>query len=184
MSERLTLIITAARHPEAVDTDNPSIAGRQIGFQLTAELRSTNRAVSTLQEKYKLEQFVKDKYWLSTRPSDTSDVWTDGAWSGSGDDWVLDSFGFDAALGEWNSTRTATTFWDEPGFLGTNGAHARALPKTQRLGYYEASFKWRVTNESNGEYRDIPAMTFKADPDDQNRIQYSVPIDTTFTFTL
>jgi hypothetical protein len=184
MSERLTLTITAARHPASVDNDNPSIANRQIGFQLTAELRSTNRASSTLQEKYKLEQFVKDKYWISTRPSDTSDVWTDGPWNGSGDTWVLDSFGFDAAEGEWNSTQVSTIFLDEPGFLGTTGQHAQALPKTQRLGYYEASFKWKVTNELTGDSVETEVITFIADPNDDHSITYTIPLSRVYSFDL
>ena len=182
--QRLTLIIVAARHPQSVDTDNPDVANRQIGFKFTVELKLTNPAASTAQETYKLEQFVKDKYWLSTRPNDTSADWTDRDWDGSDDTWELDSFGFTDAIGEWDSDRDRTIFWDQPGFTGARGRHTQALPKTQRLGYYEVSFKWKVTNVGTGKYREFPALTFKADPNDDGSIQYTVPPDCSFSFRL
>jgi hypothetical protein len=174
---KLTLKVKACKHPNAVNIDNPSVV-REIGFKVTTTLTSDVPASSTLQEKYKLVQYVTDKYWLQTRDTDTSTVWVDGGWNTTA--WERDQFGKDDDQGEWNSTQSETTFYDEPGFLGTQGQHARALNKRQRLGYYEISFKWKVY-DGGILLKETEVITLKADPDNSNNIAYTPDINKTWS---
>jgi hypothetical protein len=179
----LTFAVDISKHKDACTYDDPSRDKRQIGFKVTATLRSDTLVASTLQETYKLQQYVKDSYWLKRRPNEKSE-WTDTEVQGSSE-WIRDSFGFDDALGNWHSTREETIFWDEPGFLGVGARHGAALSKLECLGYYEIQFKWEIAGPGQ-RLRNILPTTLKADPDDQGLIKYSIVpgANQTITFTM
>lgn len=166
---QLTLKVEASKYPGAADRDDPSTI-REVGFKVTTTLSSDTAAFSTLQEKYKLEQWVTDKYWLRTREQDTSTAWVDGNWETTR--WERDQFGGDNDRGEWDSDKNTTTFLDEPGFLGTRGLHARALDKTQQLGDYEISFKWKIYDGARL-LKETEVITLKAEPNDNDDIIYT-----------
>ena len=62
--ETLTLTITFTKHPDTVPKDNPDIDNRNIGFKVTTTLESDIPASESLQDKYKLVQYVKDNYFI------------------------------------------------------------------------------------------------------------------------
>ena len=177
---QLTLKVEASKYPGAADTDDPSII-REVGFKITTTLSSDTAAFSTLQEKYKLEQWVTDKYWLQTREQDTSTVWIDGDWETTR--WERDQFGEDNDQGEWNSDRTTTTFFDEPGFLGRSGPNARALDKKQRLGDYQISFKWKVYDGTRL-LKETEVITLQAEPNDNDDIIYTPALSREWTISV
>jgi hypothetical protein len=167
---KLTLTVVAAKHPDTVDSDDPSTV-REIGFKVTSTLTSDTQVAETLQDSYRLEQWVKDKYWLDTRDSDSSTDWETGDEEGT--DWERDEFGGEDDHGVWFSTRSETQFLDEPGFLGMGGgANARALTRRQRLGSYEIWFKWKIF-DGGTLLLETGEIALKADPDDANNITYT-----------
>ena len=173
----LSLRVVANKHNNAVSKDNPS-AVREIGFKVTATLTATGSDISpsTLQEKYPLEQWVTDKFWLQTRPSEKSSQWTDQKEQSTG--WQRDEFGRDEDRGEWHSERHQTKFSDEPGFLGRDKRHGRGLNTLERLGDYEISFYWKVGSKPPFK---TEIITLKAEPDDDSNITYTAAIDKTWT---
>jgi hypothetical protein len=172
---KFTLTVVAQRHEDAVSNDDPSVDRRQIGFRMTATLRSERDFRPTLQKKYKLQQFVTDEYWLQERDDTSSDDWGDLPVEKT--EWELDPFGVNSSGGEWVSDESETVFTDEPGFLGVGDRHERALSRTRRLGKYVIEFRWKVTKMfgadrgATTEY--LLPLTLKASPNDAGVIKYS-----------
>ena len=174
-------IIPLSKVPKCVVRDDADTGKREIGFSVTTTLTPSSdiQVFETLQVKYKLEQWVTDKYWLEVRSTDTSTDWTDTGWEVTA--WERDQFGEDGDKGKWNSDRKETTFLDEPGFLGKGKRKSQtALTKTQRLGDYEIKFYWKVFDGSKC-IKKTEEITLKAEPDDSGRIAYSTPISEVWT---
>lgn len=170
--ETLTLTITFTKHPDTVPKDNPDIDNRNIGFKVTTTLESDIPASESLQDKYKLVQYVKDNYFIQYRSSDTSDDWADYP-PETNNDYARDEFGEIDDRGVWFSEPKKTTFLDEPGFLG-DGINGQALPNTQRLGTYKVEFYWDIMN-GDEKLLTTPKFTLEADPDDDGVIDYKIP---------
>ena len=175
----LQLLVVVQKHEDAVETDDANASEkREIGFRVTTTLIASSdikKVFETLQNKYKLEQWVTDKYWLQTRDTDTSTNWKDGKEQGTA--WERAQFGEEGDKGDWGSSREETFFSDQPGFLGKGKRSSQtALPKTQRLGYYEITFKWKVFDGSNL-LKETEEITLKAAPDDSGNINYTPSIN-------
>jgi hypothetical protein len=166
---RLTLTVVARKHENAVNVDNPDVNNREIGFRVTATLTSSESVSQDLQITYPLEQYVRDEYWTETRDPNTGD-W--GAPEEEIGTWERDEFGKDDDRGIWDSNRTPTVFYDEPGFLGTGRRDGRALGRNTRLGQYKVEFAWEVRGPGGKKTGGLLPIVLVADPDDSNRITY------------
>ena len=171
MPDILKLRVDTQKHENSADVDNPDNGDRSFGFRVNATLTLNRDVASTLQETYRLEQWVKDSSWQQSRADATNNAehstWIDEAELNR--DWERDEFGEIEDRGEWNSTKNQTRFQDEPGFLGDT-----KLSNLYRLGNYSVTFKWKVFN-GDALLLETEEFTFEADPDDNGNVTYVIP---------
>lgn len=176
MADTLVLKVENQKHEDSADNDNPDNGERAFGFRVNATLTLDRNVASTLQETYRLEQWVKDSSWQQSRPNADQDA-AHSDWKDEHEEvraWERDEFGEVDDKGEWNSTRNETRFHDQPGFLGNT-----KLSNLYRLGEYIVTFKWKVYN-GRDLLLETEELTFKADPDDNGIVSYTVPASKTW----